>query len=87
MSRLLTWDDTYCPAGHGDWVFISATTLYSDLYWCPTCDCFYQPTVKKITYEELNKDFSSDRAADLVERGRFLKWKDGLSYKDMEDAA
>jgi hypothetical protein len=83
MSRTYTWDDTYCPEGHGAWVFIPAATLYSDIYWCRVCDCFYQPTVKRVTYDKLNREFSSDRAEALRQRGAFLAWKANLSPKDM----
>lgn len=85
MSRLLSWDDTYCPKGHGSWTFLPASILYSDIYWCPDCDLFYQPTVKSMTPERLNKEFASDHATQLKQRARFIKWKDNLSYKDMPD--
>jgi len=76
-------DWTYCPKGHGDWIFIPSSTLYSDIFWCEKCDCFYYPSVKKIGKEELNKNYNSDRADDLIKRANFLKWKNSLSYKDM----
>jgi len=83
MARTYSWDDTYCPKGHGDWVFIPASMLYPDIYWCEKCDAFYYPKVAPMTAEKLNEDFSSDRASELTKRARFIKWKEGLSYKDM----
>lgn len=83
MQRILSWDDRHCPKGHGNWVFIPASILYSDLYWCEDCECFYEPIVKKLPYDVLNEQYSSDRAADLVKRARFLMWKDSLTMKDM----
>jgi hypothetical protein len=76
-------DYTYCPEGHGDWVFIPSSTMYSDIFYCPKCDCFYQPSVKKIKRGEINKDYNSDREKDLIEYAEFIKWKNGLSKKDM----
>lgn len=78
-------DYTFCPKGHGDWVFVPSSTLYADVFWCEKCDCFYSPTVEKMTKEKLNKEFYSDRAADIIERAKFLKWKDGLNYSDMKN--
>lgn len=85
MSRTYTWDDRYCPKGHGDWVFIPASTLYSDIYWCELCDCFYYPRVQAQSYESLNKNYSSDRAKALIDRAKFLKWKSKLQQKDMPE--
>lgn len=84
MSRTYTWDDTYCPKGHGDWVFIPASLLHSDIYWCEKCDCFYYPKVQAQSYESLNKYYSSDRAAELIKRAKFLRWRDSLTPKDMD---
>lgn len=86
MSRTYSWDDTYCPKGHGSWVFVPASTLYPDIYWCDKCDCFYNPICVEMSYDELNEDFSSDRASDLIQWAKFLKWRDSLSPKDMPDA-
>ena len=76
-------DYTYCPKGHGDWIFVGSTTLYSNIFWCEKCNCFYEPSVRKVTAEDINKNFNSDRAKEIVKRAEFLKWKSGLSYKDM----
>ena len=84
MSRTLSWDDDHCPSGHGSWVFVPASTLYSDIYWCPGCDVFYQPTVKKFTKEKLNEEFSSDRAGAIIKRAEFIRWKSDLAPADME---
>ena len=83
MSRTYSWNDTYCPKGHGDWVFVPASTLYSDIYWCEKCNSFYYPKVAPMTAERLNKDYSSDRAGDLIKRAKFIKWKSELQPKDM----
>lgn len=76
-------DYQFCPEGHGDWIFIPSSTLHSDIWWCKECDCFYEPSVKKIKYGVINKNYNSDREDDLKKRAIFLKWKNGLSYKDM----
>lgn len=76
-------DFSYCPKGH-EWRFIPSSTLYGDIFWCEQCDCFYYPSVKKLTKENLNKEFYSDRAEDLIKRAKFLQWKDSLNYKDWE---
>lgn len=82
--RKLTFeiDYSFCPQGH-DWTFLPASTMYSDIFWCADCGCFYYPSVKKLTPDQLNKDFRSDRAAELVRYAEFRKWRDGLSIKDM----
>ncbi len=64
-------------------MFVPASGLYSDIYWCEKCDCFYFPKVQSQSYEQLNKQFSSDRAAELIKRAEFLRWKDNLNYADM----
>jgi len=78
-------DYTFCPKGHGDWVFVPSSTLYADVFWCEKCDCFYFPTVEKMTKEKLNKEFYSDRAQEIIDRAKFLKWKESLEYSDMEN--
>lgn len=83
MSRTLNWDDTYCPKGHSGWVFIPASTLYSDIYYCPECKVFYYPTVKKLTREQLNREYSTDRATELIKRAEFITWKNKLTPRDM----
>lgn len=75
-------DYTYCPEGHA-WTFIPASTMYSDIFWCEKCECFYYPSVKRMTADQLNKDFCGDRAADLIRYAEFLRWREGLSIKDM----
>lgn len=84
MSRTLNWDDTYCPKGHGNWVFIPASMLYPDVYYCPTCKLFYTPTVQKVTAEQITKEYNSDRASELIKRAEFITWKNNLTIKDME---
>ena len=76
-------DYNYCPKGHADWVFITASTLYPDIFWCERCDTFYEPSVKPKSKEQLNKDFSSDRAGELIKYAEFLQWKSKLTTKDM----
>lgn len=75
-------DYSYCPKGHS-WIFISQSTLYSDIFWCEDCDLFYYPSVKPLTQAKLNENFSSDRAYDIIKLAKFKKWKDTLSLKDM----
>ena len=87
MKKLtLDIDYTYCPKGHGDWVYIPSSTLYSDLWWCKDCDCFYQPSVKRIEKGVINKNFNSDREKDLRNYADFLQWKQRLSIKDYREA-
>lgn len=74
----------YCPKGHGDWTLIPASTLYYQIIWCEKCECFYENTLKKVTSESLNKNFSCDRAKELIDYARFIKWKSGLSMSDMK---
>ena len=76
-------DCTYCPKGHEDWVFVPSSILYPDVFWCKKCDCFYEPSVIAVKRGSINKDFSSDREADLIERAEFLEWKSKLQPKDM----
>lgn len=75
-------DFSYCPKGHS-WTFVPPSTLYSDIFWCEDCNLFYYPSVKPITKEKLNLNFSSDRASDIIKLAKFKKWKDTLSIKDM----
>lgn len=77
-------DYTYCPKGHADWIFVPSSTLYSDVFWCEKCDYFYVPTVKKVSYIEINKDYNSDRAKEVKQYAEFLKWRKGLTRKDMD---
>lgn len=83
MKQLtFSMDYTYCPKGHGDWIFIPASTLFYDVWFCEKCDCFYEPTVTKIKKGAINKNFHSDREKQLFDRAMFLKWKNALSYED-----
>lgn len=83
MSRTYSWDDRYCPKGHGDWVFIPPSTLHSDIYWCEKCDLFYCPKVAPLTKAKLNEEYTSDRAAALIEYAEFLQWRANLTPQDM----
>lgn len=76
-------DYQFCPKGHL-WTFVPVSTLYSDIFWCEKCDCFYEPSVRKITKEILNKNFSSDRASEIISLAKFYNWRSSLSKKDME---
>jgi len=76
-------DYTYCPKGHGDWIFIPSSTLYPDIFWCKQCDCFYEPSVRAVKRGMINKNFYSDRELDLIKHAEFIEWKKGLNYKDM----
>jgi len=76
-------DYTFCPKGHGGWTLIESSILYADVFWCPDCDCFYQPTVKAVPRGEINKSFNTDREQDLVDLAEFLAWKSKLTRKDM----
>ena len=76
-------DYEFCPKGH-TWVFIPASNLYSDIFWCGTCEKFYYPSVKSMPKEKLNEMFASDRAGELIKRAEFIKWKNGLNVNDMK---
>ena len=75
-------DYTFCPKGHA-WIFIPSSTLYSDLFWCSKCDCFYEPRIGVVKKESIKKQFVSDRVNDLINRAKFLDWKSKLEYNDM----
>ncbi len=77
-------DYTYCPKGHGDWIFIPSSILYSDVFWCEECGFFYEPSVKKLLSSDINKEYNSDRADELVKRADFIKWKNSLKQSDMD---
>ena len=73
MSVTYQIRDDYCPEGHGSWLFVPSSTLYSDYYWCKECNLFYVPTVKAKTAEEVNKEFfGTNRAQELKEYAEFL---------------
>lgn len=76
-------DYSFCPEGHR-WVYLSANLLYPDVFYCEKCNCFYEPTVRKVERGAINKDFSSDRERDLIARAKFLDWKNNLTFKDWE---
>jgi len=76
-------DYTYCPKGHGDWIFIPSSTLCYDVFWCEKCDCFYEPIVKEMKKGKIKEQFNETREDDLKKRARFLAWKEKLQYKDM----
>lgn len=83
-THTFSLDYTYCPKGHTDWVYIKSSTLYSDIFWCEKCDCFYEPSVRKIARGVINKNYSSDREGDLIKRAKFTAWKETLTYNDMK---
>lgn len=83
MGLTFQIDYTFCPKGHGEWVFVPSSTLYPDIFWCPACDCFYEPELRPVKRGKINEDFSSDREGAIIERARFLQWKSKLQPKDM----
>ena len=72
----------FCPEGH-KWEAVSNTGLYSDYYYCPECNEIYIPTVEKITKEEVNKQFSSDRYSAMIEYANVLKATDLVTPDDL----
>ena len=76
-------DYTYCPKGHGTWTHIPSSTLYSDIFFCEDCDCFYQPSVRAIKRGTINKNYNSDREGDLIKMAKFINWKKQLTMIDM----
>ncbi len=76
-------DYSYCPKGHGDWVFIPSSILYPDIFWCKQCDCFYEPNVRAVKRGKVNESFNSDREKELIERANFIEWRSKLQIKDM----
>lgn len=77
-------DYTFCPEGHGSWTFIGSSILYSDIFYCTDCDCFYVPSLRKIVRGEINKDYTSDREADLIRLANFKRWKSKLTIEDYD---
>ena len=77
-------DYSFCPKDH-PWIFVPSSTLYSDVFYCENCDCFYFPSVEKLTKEKLNREFSSDRANDIIKQAKFIQWKNSLRYSDMKE--
>lgn len=65
MSRLINWNDEYCPNGH-KWIFCAASTLYPDFYYCEIDEQFWEPTVKKLKVEDIAKQYNGDRPNAMV---------------------
>jgi hypothetical protein len=75
-------DDRYCPEGHA-WTFIPSNLLFSDCYYCKTCDKIYEPTVKEVTKEWFAEHFNSDRFNDIKQRAQFLEAKEKVNLSDL----
>lgn len=65
MSRTLHWNDEYCPNGH-KWVFVPASTLYPDYYYCSEEDEFWEPTVRKLKVIDIAKQYNGDRPNAMI---------------------
>jgi nitroreductase len=62
MSRLIHWNDEYCPNGHR-WVFCADSTLHPDYYYCPEEDLMWEPTVKPLDEAEVKEQYNLERPA------------------------
>ena len=64
MGRYLTWNDEFCPNGHR-WVFIQASGLYPDYYYCIDEDKFWEPTVKSLIEANIVKNYNHNRPDEM----------------------
>lgn len=83
MSRVLHWDDRYCPNGHA-WQFVPASGLYPDYYYCTTEDLIWRPTVEVVIESDIVNQYNPDRPWHMKEHAKFFSWLESLTPKDME---
>lgn len=83
MKLTFRIDYEFCPKGH-KWVFLSGCQ-HSDCWWCEECNCFYEPSVRKLKLGVINKNYYCDREAELIQTAKFKQWKEKLTIKDMEN--
>ena len=81
MSQTFNIDYTNCPKGH-NWIFIPDSILCYEVWWCEDCQCFYEPTVRKLNQKKIDEQFGKGRSEQLKQRANFIKWKSNLKMAD-----
>jgi len=56
----------FCPKGH-KWIFVSASLLSDDYFYCAECDKIYGITVKEIPKKWFDKNYNTDRFGRMKE--------------------
>lgn len=80
MSRIINWNDDYCPNGH-KWVFCRSSTLYPDFYYCPVESKMWEPTVKKIDETKVMDTYNEGRPDAMKQYGEYELALEKLSYR------
>lgn len=75
-------EEAYCLNCDNKLTYIASSLLFSECYYCESCDIFYHKRLVKIS-EESFKGFSTARRGELVELARIIKAKSKITKKDL----
>lgn len=74
--------DTYCPDGHKV-IAVSNTMLFSDCFYCKTCDKVYAYELKEVPKSYFEEHFHSDRFEQIKKYALFLEAKETVTFDDL----
>ena len=82
MSVTYQLNDEDCHCGMR-WIFVKSSTLYPDYYYCKHCDSFFVPRTRRVSEEEINAEYCSDRAQEMKEYALLVEAKKKITYNDL----
>ena len=74
-------ESEYCHKGH-PWIFIDASVLYGQYFYCKECDKLYRLHPVEITREEVNKGFNTERYNEMVSMAKLKEFKKSITKEE-----
>ena len=75
-------EDNYCYCGQ-PWTKVFNTTLYSDCYYCHSCDKIYELTATEVTKKRFKNHFTSDRFSQIKRYAKIVEAKKKVTNDDL----
>jgi len=75
-------EEAFCPSCDNKLIYVASSLLFSECYYCESCDKFYHKRLVSIS-EESFKNFSSQRRKELVTLARIIKAKTKVTREDL----
>jgi hypothetical protein len=76
-------DDKYCHCGN-KWIRVKSSLLFGDYYYCEKCDKIFTPTVEEKTKQWFDRNYNTDRRAELINLARITKARAMVTNADLK---
>ncbi len=75
--------DDYCYCGN-KWTEVFNTTLFSDCYYCHTCDKIYEMKAVEVTKDDFKRAFNCDRFNEIKNYAKIVEAKKNITNDDLK---